>query len=537
MSVGESFMSSNFCRCSHIVRVGIRCVCGYDLLVDTCDFDLGYEFTEWNISALFRPSQKSVKQDSMDTDYRDFNIAYEPPALGSTWKNWTKAIAEVFCNKTVRYANDLTREFADRRSVLSSRLPDDFEQMCKDDIQIIGYPIDEWIFSAVEAAKVWCRDSIDRTTFYRQAAVDQFENTTCISECYWHGTCIRGTCHCAVTYSGPDCRDLRSSPAIVVDASTFCDVRYQNCSFATVHGHRLTEDITCSLSSYEALEGVKVASVTKDVGVLFISPSQIACKTDTYMTSYKIEVRHNILELRRFSFVAYDSACYSCGSDEFCNLKRDGSYCYTGGVCYANNQRSSNDDCLLCDTSVSSDRLTESQDPVCIERRRKEKQKRDDEKTENLIRIIVSVSLSVVIVIVTVIAFIVDTRKQKKKKVQQELSDTDKNTSSFSGSDVNDADKENTEDVEPRTYDVPSFEITPSDDINKENGDPAVTHDRLWDSRSMTSDLLRSRLNSVTSVRSAGLGGVGPLHMSGQIGDDETENLGMSAAQLDSVKL
>ena len=71
----------------------------------------------------------------------------------------------------------------------------------------------------------------------------------------------------------------------------------------------------------------------------------------------------------------------------------------------------------------------------------------------------------------------------------------------------------------------------------KENSGPAAASGKPWDSRSMTSDILRSRMNSITSVRSAGLGGIGPLHMSGQIGDDEKKNAGMSSAQMDSVKL
>jgi len=520
-----------------MIRVGIRCVCGYDLLVDTCDFDLGIEFTEWNISALFHPSQKSTEQNSTDSDYRDFNIAYEPPSLGNIWKNWTRASAEAYCNATVRYANELTRQFADRPAALPSRLPIYFEQMCIDDIQIIGYPIDDWRYSAVEAAKVWSRDRIDRTTFYLQMVVDQFENATCINECYGHGSCIRGTCHCDPFYFGPDCRDNQSSPVVVMAASTFCDVRYQDCSFATVYGHRFTDDMTCSIRSYEALEGVKVTSVTKEVDVLYISPSQIACKTETYISSYDVEVKHENTGLKGFLFVAYDSACYSCDSNTYCGFKRDGSYCYVDGVCYANNQHSSIDDCLLCVASASTQSLTESQDPVCIERRKEEKKKRDDEKKENDIRIITSVSLSVGIVIITVIAFIVNSRSEKKKTKQKEQSDADKNTSSYSGSDVNDAGKENAEDLEPHTYTVPSFEITPPGDINEENGDPAVANDKPWDSRSLASDILRSRLNSVTSVRSAGLGGIGPLHMSGQIGDDEQKNTGISSAQMDSVEL
>jgi len=60
----------------------------------------------------------------------------------------------------------------------------------------------------------------------------------------------------------------------------------------------------------------------------------------------------------------------------------------------------------------------------------------------------------------------------------------------------------------------------------QENNTAAATDEKLWDSRSMTSEMLRSRINSITSVRSAGLDGVG------QKGDDGQ----MSPSQMNDIK-
>lgn len=61
-------------------------------------------------------------------------------------------------------------------------------------------PVDDWVFSAIEAAKVWCRDRLDRAAYFTRNFMSRFENSTCINECYGRGTCINGQSTTALTY-------------------------------------------------------------------------------------------------------------------------------------------------------------------------------------------------------------------------------------------------------------------------------------------------------------------------------------------------
>lgn len=60
--------------------------------------------------------------------------------------------------------------------------------------QLSGGRSTTWLLSAVEAAKVWSQENLDRSTVYGRRFMRQFENSTCVNECSNQGTCIFGQC-------------------------------------------------------------------------------------------------------------------------------------------------------------------------------------------------------------------------------------------------------------------------------------------------------------------------------------------------------
>ncbi|ESN91586.1 hypothetical protein HELRODRAFT_189735 [Helobdella robusta] len=82
-------------------------------------------------------------------------------------------------------------------------------------------------------------------------------------------------------------------------------------------------------------------------------------------------------------------------------------------MCYANMQAKLNDDCNICNISVSKDAFSDSQERRCVERREREKKKSDEYRQDWIIRSSVSGAISLLVILATIIMFIKERRQMK----------------------------------------------------------------------------------------------------------------------------
>ena len=64
-------------------------------------------------------------------------------------------------------------------------------------------------------------------------------------------------CICDSKYTGPDCnQDINKSPIVVMDGSSVCDTRYEDCQWATTYGAYFPDDVTleCKVEEQEVIE-------------------------------------------------------------------------------------------------------------------------------------------------------------------------------------------------------------------------------------------------------------------------------------------
>ncbi|ELT95338.1 hypothetical protein CAPTEDRAFT_211586 [Capitella teleta] len=427
----EEYQPLKYCKCHHMILQGVQCTCGERELVEYCDIDTDGEFTVDNMPSIVRRSKLQVASLNenvhvLNEDEIDMDEDYEPQDV--EWRpngEWDETTAQAFCDDFIQNSENALIKKCITELGRAAAFQGQAIVNCVEDIKITDTT--NWAISALEAAKYYCVDSMDKKVTLKASDYEEFENGTCLSDCNGVGKCEFGKCTCEPNYIGPDCGLPINEPVLLMDESAICDSRYENCSFATLHGLYFvdSEALKCHV-----IEG-KLSNRDEEVSTFYINENQVACKLPE-SGSYRVSLMYNKREVplltynSDFIFMAYDSACYTCDIDkQKCELKEGDDYCFIKNGCYATGQIHEDDECSICNTTLSTSKWSDVPSLECMEIRTEERAKEDSDHNELILKSCISASLSAIIIIIVVIAFVMNRKSQKSKhKLKQSESVT-----------------------------------------------------------------------------------------------------------------
>ncbi|XP_062570171.1 von Willebrand factor D and EGF domain-containing protein-like [Saccostrea cucullata] len=236
---------------------------------------------------------------------------------------------------------------------------------CIEDIEMTGD--DNLTKIHVEAALEQCTTFVMLNATLQEAApeVTYTVQNLCPSNCSNHGTCSGGNCTCDTGYGGSDCSfDILAPPAITsVPSAGLCDLSSRDCSEATMFGKYFVENMDSLCYIIVKQVDVNQTTVTEDhrqvpleERTLFegFCPHSVN-SSGLWITEITFNISNDGLRFTdTYQIYLYQSQCQEFHNESgsvFFALKEN--FCYIDGICVPSMNKSSINECLMCNATVS----------------------------------------------------------------------------------------------------------------------------------------------------------------------------------------